>query len=201
MWETESTSKEAKYKSPKRVIDMLVDIVSRHGNLLLKFPLPNSGYLDSQELRTLSELTAWMAIKGDGIFSSRPRKNLMTFVLRCSEPACRPHPASLPVRVPSVDSLLHACFSFTTRLRFAARYGCRHRLRLAPFIPLDSAHAVHTPQADPWVTQPARSGLLSMQNLAVVVLFLPKRTSCLSRHRIGPLGCNSFQGLGSVWAA
>ena len=149
VWETDSTSKEAKYKSPKRVIDMLVDIVSRHGNLLLKFPLPNSGYLDSQELRTLSELTAWMAIKGDGIFSSRPRKNLMTFVLRCSEPACRPHPASLPVRVTSVDSLLHASFSFTSRLRFAARYGCRHRLRLAPFIPLDSAHAVHTPQADP----------------------------------------------------
>ncbi len=117
----------------------------------------------------------------------------MTFGLRCSEPARRPHPASPPVRVPSADSLLHASFSFTSRLRFAARYGCRHRLRLAPSIPLDSAHAKHTPQADSWVTQPAHSGLLSMQNLAVVVLFLPKRTSCLSQHRIGPLDREGVQ--------
>src|SRR5216683_401367 len=36
----------------------------------------------------------------------------MTFGLRCSEPARRPHPASLPVRVPSVESLPSASFSF-----------------------------------------------------------------------------------------
>src|SRR5580704_16684726 len=68
----------------------------------------------------------------------------MTFGLRCSEPACRPHPASLPVRVPAVEGLLRASFSFTSRLRLAFRYGCGHRLRLAPFIQLDSAHAGHT---------------------------------------------------------
>ena len=59
-------------------------------------------------------------------------------------PACRPHPASLPVRVPTVEGLLPASFSFTSRLRLAVRYGCHHRLRLAPFIQLDSAHAGHT---------------------------------------------------------
>src|SRR5882757_2747808 len=68
----------------------------------------------------------------------------MTFGLRCWWPACRPRPASLPVRVPTVESLLRASFSFTSRLRLAFRYGCRHRLRLAPFIQLDSAHAGHT---------------------------------------------------------
>src|SRR5260221_7435060 len=36
----------------------------------------------------------------------------MTLGLRCSEPARRPHPASLPVRVPSVESLPSASFSF-----------------------------------------------------------------------------------------
>src|SRR5258708_10393105 len=35
----------------------------------------------------------------------------MTFGLRCSEPARRPHPASLPVRVPSVESLPSGSFS------------------------------------------------------------------------------------------
>src|SRR5271156_4734394 len=68
----------------------------------------------------------------------------MTLGLRCCQPACRPHPASLPVRVPTVESLLRASFSFTSRLRLALRYGCRHRPRLAPFIQLDSAHAGHT---------------------------------------------------------
>src|SRR5712692_3790133 len=74
----------------------------------------------------------------------------MTFGLRCSQPACRPHPASLPVRVPTVESLLSASFSFASRLRLAVRYSCRHRLRLAPFIQRDSAHAGHT-GADPLV--------------------------------------------------
>src|SRR5580693_5248141 len=68
----------------------------------------------------------------------------MTFGLRCLSPACRPHPASPPVRVPAVESLLRASFGFASRLRLAFRYGCRHRPRLAPFIQLDSAHAGHT---------------------------------------------------------
>ena len=42
------------YKTPKTVIDMLVDIVSRNGNLLLNFPLPARGALDLEELNVLS---------------------------------------------------------------------------------------------------------------------------------------------------
>jgi alpha-L-fucosidase len=67
---------ERRYKSPKTVLDMLVDIVSRNGNLLLNFPLPNSGELDSEELNILSEITKWMAINGEGIYDTRPWKIL-----------------------------------------------------------------------------------------------------------------------------
>jgi hypothetical protein len=80
---------------------------------------------------------------------------LMIFGLRCSGPACRPHPASLPVRVPAVESLPSASFSFA--LRFG--YGYRHRSRLAPFIQLDSAHAGHTmrrPRRPPCTLSAAR---------------------------------------------
>ena len=73
----------------------------------------------------------------------------MTFGLRCYQPASRPHPASLPVRVPAVESLLPASFSFTSRLRLAVHYGYRHRSRLAPFIQLDHAHAGHTEAREP----------------------------------------------------
>jgi alpha-L-fucosidase len=62
------------YKTPKIVIDMLVDIVSRNGNLMLNFPLPNSGELDAAELKILSEITAWMAVNSEGIHGTRPWK-------------------------------------------------------------------------------------------------------------------------------
>lgn len=63
-----------KYKSPKTVVDLLVDIVSRNGNLLLNFPLPASGMLDSDELQIVSEITKWMAVNSEGIYSTRPWK-------------------------------------------------------------------------------------------------------------------------------
>lgn len=62
------------YKTPKYVIDLLVDIVSRNGNLLLNFPLPNSGELDYQELAILDEITKWMAINSEGIYATQPWK-------------------------------------------------------------------------------------------------------------------------------
>ena len=66
--------RDVKYKTTKRVVDMLVDIVSRNGNLLLNFPLPGSGELDPHELRILSEISDWMAVNGEGIYGTRPWK-------------------------------------------------------------------------------------------------------------------------------
>jgi alpha-L-fucosidase len=60
------------YKTPKFIVDMLVDVVSRNGNLMLNFPLPNSGMLDDQELRILSEITDWMKVNSEAIYATRP---------------------------------------------------------------------------------------------------------------------------------
>ena len=62
------------YKSVKTVIDMLVDIVSRNGNLMLNFPLPASGMLDPDELNVLDGITKWMAVNSEGIYATRPWK-------------------------------------------------------------------------------------------------------------------------------
>jgi alpha-L-fucosidase len=62
------------YKSAKNVIDLLVDIVSKNGNLLLNFPLPASGELDPEELKTLADVTEWMSTNGEGVFATRPWK-------------------------------------------------------------------------------------------------------------------------------
>ena len=79
-WQTDTCigewhyNREAKYKTPKYVIDMLVDIVSRNGNLLLNFPLPNSGELDYEEMLILDEITKWMGVNSEGIYGTRPWK-------------------------------------------------------------------------------------------------------------------------------
>ncbi len=62
------------YKTPKKVVDLLVDIVSKNGNLLLNFPLPNSGELDFAEREILEGITAWMAVNSEGIYGTRPWK-------------------------------------------------------------------------------------------------------------------------------
>jgi len=63
-----------KYKTAKQVIDLLTDIVSKNGNLLLNFPLPNSGELDYEEMVTLNGITEWMQMNSEGIYSTRPWK-------------------------------------------------------------------------------------------------------------------------------
>ena len=63
-----------RYKTAKKVIDLLTDIVSKNGNLLLNFPLPNSGELDLEEMNVLEGITAWMAVNSEGIYGSRPWK-------------------------------------------------------------------------------------------------------------------------------
>jgi alpha-L-fucosidase len=79
-WQTDTCvgewhyKRDINYKSPKTVIDMLVDIVSRNGNLLLNFPLPGSGEPDSRELAILAEITSWMAVNSEGIYGTRPWK-------------------------------------------------------------------------------------------------------------------------------
>jgi len=65
-WQTDTCiggwhyQKGGKYKTPKKVVDLLVDIVSKNGNLLLNFPLPNSGKLDPTRWRRWREsLHGW----------------------------------------------------------------------------------------------------------------------------------------------
>jgi alpha-L-fucosidase len=64
----------SKYKTAKTVVDLLIDIVSRNGNLMLNIPLPASGMPDSDELNVLEGITKWMAVNSEGIYSTRPWK-------------------------------------------------------------------------------------------------------------------------------
>ena len=62
------------YKSTTTVIQMLCDIVSKNGNLLLNFPPRPDGTLDDDELKILAGMAAWMPVNGEAIFGTRPWK-------------------------------------------------------------------------------------------------------------------------------
>jgi alpha-L-fucosidase len=63
-----------RYKSATLVLQMLADIVSKNGNLLLNLPPRPDGTLDGDELKILDQLAKWMPICGEAIFGTRPWK-------------------------------------------------------------------------------------------------------------------------------
>jgi len=62
------------YKSAREVIHMLVDIVSKNGNLLLNIPVRGDGTIDDKEIAILEGIAAWMDINKESIFDTRPWK-------------------------------------------------------------------------------------------------------------------------------
>ncbi len=60
------------YKTPEHVLEMLVDIVSKNGNLLLNIPQRPDGTIDDECEYLLRQVALWMEPNGEGIFGSRP---------------------------------------------------------------------------------------------------------------------------------
>lgn len=63
-----------KYKTATEVIQMLVDIVSKNGNLLINVVQTPEGDLEPDMLAILKEIGAWTEANGDGIYGTRPWK-------------------------------------------------------------------------------------------------------------------------------
>ena len=61
-----------RYRPAKSVIAMLVDVVSKNGNLLLNIPLRGDGTPDPTELRIVGEIGHWMKINSESIYDTRP---------------------------------------------------------------------------------------------------------------------------------
>ncbi len=61
-----------KYKSARSVIQMLVDIVSKNGNLMLNIPVRGNGTIDEDEVKVLEDLASWMGPNGEAIYATRP---------------------------------------------------------------------------------------------------------------------------------
>jgi alpha-L-fucosidase len=60
------------YKSAQTVVQMLADVASKNGNLLLNIPVRADGTLDDKEVGILEGIAAWMNVNGECIFGTRP---------------------------------------------------------------------------------------------------------------------------------
>lgn len=77
-WQTDTSigdwyyNRNWKYRGADWVIQMLVDIVSKNGNLLINVVQRPDGSLDPEAEQVLAEMAHWMAINGEGIYGTRP---------------------------------------------------------------------------------------------------------------------------------
>lgn len=69
-----SIYKDNRYKSAASVVKLLIDIVSKNGNLLLSVPLRADGTFDEKEEKILNEFGAWMNINKEAIYDTHPWK-------------------------------------------------------------------------------------------------------------------------------
>jgi alpha-L-fucosidase len=77
-WQTDTSigdwyyNKNWKYRNAEWVIQMLVDIVSENGNLLINVVQRPDGSLDPEAEQILAEMTTWIGINGEAIYATRP---------------------------------------------------------------------------------------------------------------------------------
>lgn len=62
------------YKDPNAVVDKMIDIVSKNGNLLLNVPPRADGSFDDETVAILEGIGNWLKINGEGIYATRPWK-------------------------------------------------------------------------------------------------------------------------------
>jgi alpha-L-fucosidase len=62
------------YKTPKHVVEMLVEIAAKNGCLLLNLPQRPDGTLDDECLHIVRSLARWIRVNGEGIHDTRPWK-------------------------------------------------------------------------------------------------------------------------------
>jgi alpha-L-fucosidase len=77
-WQTDTSigdwfyNREWKYRPVEWVIHMLVDVVSKNGNLLINIVQRPDGTLDPEVEQMLAQMADWIAINGEAIYGTRP---------------------------------------------------------------------------------------------------------------------------------
>lgn len=60
------------FKSPQSIVQLLADVVSKNGNLLLNVGPKSDGTIPEQAQSILHEIGAWLKMNGDAIYATKP---------------------------------------------------------------------------------------------------------------------------------
>ena len=64
--------KDDTFKSPEFVVDQLIDIVSKNGNLLMNIGPRSDGTIPEEVQKVLLDVGAWLNVNGEAIYGTRP---------------------------------------------------------------------------------------------------------------------------------
>ena len=79
-WQTDTCignwhyQRDIQYKTVAQVVQILCNVVSKNGNLMLNIPVRGDGTIDEREERFVEGLIRWMDVNREGIYDSRPWK-------------------------------------------------------------------------------------------------------------------------------
>lgn len=73
-WRSWSNIQNPDYKSADRIVDELVDIVSKNGCLLLDIPPSAEGVIPEPVVERLLDIGKWLEVNGEAIYGTRPWK-------------------------------------------------------------------------------------------------------------------------------
>ena len=60
------------FKKPGHIIEMLIDIISKNGTMLLNILQKPDGSIDDETVYILEELAEWFSVCGEGVYGTRP---------------------------------------------------------------------------------------------------------------------------------